>query len=117
MKYYYNGKLIRTSNHVYTHAVLTPDGKVIGCRNGLANAQRAKDAERGMANNDRRDAEAAIKALRAGRSFYFYHVGRMQYKHTFTAADTVEKYERIIRWAEAVNAEVDTYIIVELEAR
>lgn len=40
-KFYYNGKLIRTSeNHHYTHAVFDGNGKLVGCRGSLALAQQ-----------------------------------------------------------------------------
>ena len=42
MKFYYNGNLIRTSKtHVYTHAVLKPDGKPFACSSSLDGAKKA----------------------------------------------------------------------------
>ena len=117
MKYYYNDKLIRTSTHVYTHAGLTQDGKCIACRNGLENAIRAKEAEKSLEISTIRDAKEAIKMLKAGRGYYFYHVGRCQYRHRFEDGDTIEKYLDVIARCEAHNRIVDGYMVVELEAR
>ena len=116
-RYYYNGKLIRTSDHVYTHAVLDNEGKCVACRNGLEQAMRAKEAEKTFAKNGIRDCEAAIKALEAGKSYYFYKLGRCQYKYRFEETDTIQKYKEHIAIYQARIAEVDAYQVVELEAK
>lgn len=40
-KYYYNGKLVRTSEHEYTHVIVNGEGKVLSCtahpENAVAN--------------------------------------------------------------------------------
>ena len=81
MKYYYNDRLIRTSNHVYTHAVLDENGKCVACRNGLEAAISARHAESSFDRSAIKDYEDAIKALKAGRTYYTYKVGRVKYAH------------------------------------
>ena len=115
MKYYYNGKLMRTSNHVYTHAVIDNNGKCVACRNGYANAVKAKNAER--SDKAIREANNAINALKAGRSYYFFKIGQCSYKHTFEAKDTIERYQGVIERANEWNKVVDSWQIVELEAK
>lgn len=115
MKYYYEGKLIRTSNHIYTHAVIDSKGKCVACRNGYENAVKAKNAER--SNKAIKEANDAINALKAGRKYYFYKIGQFSYKYTFKANDTIEKYQGVIERANDWNKIVDSWQIVELEAR
>lgn len=117
MKYFYEGKLVRTSTHVYTHAVLDDEGKCVACRNGLEAALKAKEAEKSFFKTIIRDSNEAIKALKAGRKGYFYKMGRSQYFCKFTAENTLERYQTSIANAEAQIARIDTYQVVELEAR
>ena len=115
MKYYYNDKLIRTSDHVYTHAVISENGKCVACRNGYANAVKAKNAEK--SNAVIKEGTDAINALKAGKTSYIYKVGRVPFKYYFKPDDTIEKYENAIARAEKRNQTVDSWQIVELEAR
>ena len=42
MKFYYEGKLVRTSaNHIYTHAIITKNGGVLACASSYDRAQGA----------------------------------------------------------------------------
>jgi hypothetical protein len=117
IKYFYNGELIRTSTHIYTHAVLDEKGNCIACRNGRENAQKAKDAQRVWANGERRFAEEAIKAMQAGRSSFFYTSGRDKVVYKFKPDDTVEKFLGYIADAAVINCRIDGYQIVALETK
>lgn len=43
-KYYYNGKLVRTSEHEYTHVIVNGEGKVLSC---TAHPTEAIEREKG----------------------------------------------------------------------
>ena len=69
MKFYYNGKMIRTSkNHIYTHAVINKEtGALIGCRKSLELAEAIKTGEINRYYHAIAVHEAEIKALKAGK--------------------------------------------------
>ena len=73
MKYYYNGHLVRTSDHTYTHAVIiAASGKVIACRNGLENAEAAKRAELSSHFGKRiKYYEQMLEAARKGKTYFY----------------------------------------------
>ena len=115
MKYYYNDKLIRTSDHVYTHAVIGADGGCIACRNGYDNALKARNA---MKNNTViKEYNDAINALKSGKKYYTYKVCRITHTHYFKPEDTIEKYQEWLERAKVWNEAVDNLQIVELVAR
>jgi hypothetical protein len=117
IRYYYNGELMRTSAHTYTHAVLDEKGKCIACRNGLDNAIKAKEAEKQWDKRIIRDSQTAIKALQAGRTYYIYKIGGAACKYRFEDGDTVTKYQEQIERSMAHIAVIDGYQVVELEAK
>ena len=73
MKYYYNDKLVRTSDHTYTHAVIsTVSGEVIACRNGLENAEAAKKQELNNRFGRRiKYYEAELAAAKKGQDYFY----------------------------------------------
>lgn len=120
MKFYYEGKLVRTSkNHIYTHAVIdVTTGSLKGCRANEDTAysiitSHIKACELGIKNS-----EAAIKALEAGKSGYFIKEGRCSYFHKFGKENTKERYIKSIKWNEEEIERVQkNWKVVELEAR
>ena len=119
MKYYYNGELVRTSDHTYTHAVLdTKTGKVIACRNGADKAELARVAEVSLARGDIRYYDEMIRAMKLGRRYFFYNVGRMKEKTEIDEAMTIEKaYQRIDQLRAWIEKRLSELVVVPLEAR
>lgn len=116
MKFFYNGKQVRTSKtHSYTHAIIDLDGKVVSCHGSLEAATKAHGALGSFHRSYIRDSKAAIKALEAGRAYYFTQ-DRMAYRVPLKGK-TVDGYRKQIERSEAMLKEYSQYQIVELEAR
>lgn len=122
-KFYYNGKLIRTSaNHIYTHAVIKGEknGKYLveGCRSTKEAAEQIITAKISSLNIKIKDCKNAVKALKAGESGYSYTFKNRTYFNKFTPDRTVEYYEERI---EMINLNIEevknNWKVVELEAR
>ena len=118
MKYYYNGKLVRTSDHIYTHAVIdTTTGKTVACRNGLSKAEAARIDELRWTRSSIKYYEDMLKAMRAGRDHFFYKIGKCTERSKIADDMTVEKAENKISdlnaWIEKRASEL---IIVPLTA-
>lgn len=97
MKYYYDGKLVRTSDHVYTHAVIdTKTGKAIACRNGAEAAEAAKNAELSYARSDIKYFEDMIRAIKAGQNHFYHKIGRCTARAKIADDMTIEKAENKI---------------------
>lgn len=121
MKFYYNGKLVRTSkNHEYTHAVIDiTNNACVGCRVGADKAEAIIRGEISATERSIANCKTAIKALENGKSGFHAKEGRGRtWYHKFTTSDTVEKYNRSIEqlkgYIDRINA---TWQVVELEAR
>ena len=78
-KYYIDGKLVRTSERVYTHAVLR-NGKVIACSGSLQLAQKEMGYWIGRCNSAIAGSQKAIAAIDAGRSSILVTSGRYKYR-------------------------------------
>ena len=116
MKFDYNGKQVRTSKtHTYTHGILDNHGKVVSCHGSLEAAIKAHGALGSFHRGYIRDSEEAIKALEAGRAYYFTK-DRMAYKVSLKGK-TVEGYEKQIEHSKAMLEHYASYQIVELEAK
>ena len=78
MKFYYNGKLVRTSQtHTYTHAVLDLEtGECIGCRSSEQAAQQLAGERIRWRENEIENLQSAIKALKAGQTCYPFREGK-----------------------------------------
>lgn len=122
-KYYYNGKLIRTSktNSNYTHAVIEEykgEIKVLACRSSKQNAQN----EYNRIWNDRygiriENLKNKIDAMRNGRNYYWHKIGRRVYKTDIKNAsleEEINRLENIRKWAKDF---MDYAYVVEIEAR
>lgn len=120
MKFYYNGKLIRTSkNHIYTHAVINnTTGALIGCRKSLELAEAIKTGEINRYYHAIAEQEAAIKALKAGKKGIWLKDGRHSWYKEFTDKHTVEYFEECIESLKrSIEYFSENWEIVELEAR
>lgn len=123
MKFYYNGKLIRTSkNHHYTHAVITENNEKINCLGCRANRESAESIITERINRTKTGIENGkemIKALKANKSGYYAKDGRRSYYVRFSEAPdhyTIENAERWIRENEEYIEEIQkTWKVVELE--
>ena len=120
MKFYFNGKLIRTSaNHEYTHAVINMDNEeLIGCRSSEKSAHQLLDSEISQFRTGIKNCNIAIKALNAGKRYYVVKIGRRSCPIYFQKTDTVQGFEDWIATCER-NIEYikNNYKVVELERR
>lgn len=120
MKYYYNGKLIRTSkNHIYTHAVIDiADYECIGCRPSEDKAEAIIKSEIAQAERSIANCKSAIKALESGKRGYSHKEARRTWFHDFYPSDTIQRYtesiDRIEKYIEEVNS---NWRVVELEMK
>ena len=118
MKFYYNGKLVRTSkNHVYTHAVIDmSNGHVEGCRANKEAAESIISSEISRVSNSIQNHESALKAIEQGKTMYRVKEGRRSY--WMPIRTTGEDFKHCIEWCENHIKEVErNWKVVELEAR
>ena len=118
MKYYYNGKLIRTSkNHIYTHAVIDiTTMKVIGCRGSLEKAEALLTSEINYVIRGNENAKNKLECFRAGKKRYGWKEGRNTWYETFKPTDTEEKLLRCVKNGEEYLETIkQNYKVVELE--
>lgn len=120
MKYYYNGKLVRTSKeHHYTHAVIdVTTGKLIGCRSNEDAAKSVITSEIHRKEQDKENSRACIIAIKAGKRMYRYKDGRRSGYIQVDKEDTVEKCEK---WVANLDKQIEyinqNWKVVELEER
>lgn len=119
MKYYYNGKLIRTSkNTAYRYAAINAEtGKILGCSSTAEGAEKnirrmISGAEEFIGNC--RNAIFAIEV--AKRRWYICRDGRRAYKVTIEPGQTAEHFQSMIdkstAWIEKIQ---QTCKVVEIE--
>lgn len=115
-KYYYEGKLIRTSkNHIYTHAIInTETGGCTSCHSSKELAEKAKAALVARYKDD--DIELLEKAIRNGKSFFIVSVCRGHYAKIPVQGRTLEDCTRY-REENRKNREriLNNFKIVEVE--
>ena len=119
MKFYYNGKLVRTSKtHEYHYAIVKADGsKARSCHGTLKAAQNEMNRVIAEYNGAIASLNERRKALQNGRKFYFIKNGRREYKYIFTENDTVEDCDRRIEEVEeGFKWFTENWKIVELQA-
>lgn len=120
MKFYYNGKLIRTSkNHVYTHAVINMDtNNVKGCRANLQNAEAIISGQIATYEKEIKNCETAIKALKAGKKYYTVRFSGHTIPIHFENGQTPETFAEYINdYREQIEYVRKNWKVVELEAR
>lgn len=120
MKFYYEGKLIRTSkNHIYTHAVISADtGCVIGCRS----SKEACEAIITNRINARLQAieneQNILKAMQNGQNKYSCKDGRKTFYMPIDKDWTEETIRQFMQnESDAIEYFRTNYKVVELEAK
>ena len=118
MKFYYNGKLVRTSkNHEYHYGVLSSNGKSVNSCHATREA-----AEKAMAqpiSNLRKAIEnckSAIRAIENGKTYYFVKDGRNTWRNEINGR-TVEDFEGYIKGYLAEIEKFSKCKVIELETR
>ena len=121
MKFYYNGKLIRTSaNHEYTHATLNERGGVMGCRTSRQAAEAIITAEKARLAREIENNKRKLEAREAGKEGWLYKEARRSVYIKFRADskwDTPEGIRGTRAELESFLEAVDGWKVVELEAR
>lgn len=122
MKFYYNGKLVRTSkNHIYTHAVIDQTtGDLKGCRANKDTALSIISSEISRIEKQIKSCEIAIKALKAGKSYYVVRERGGSYPIRFKDCHnpTVEGFTDYIEdYKKRIESIRENWKVVELEAR
>lgn len=116
MKFYYDGKLVRTSKtHVYSHAVLWA-GEVVACSGSYELARKELASRISRLESSNNNCKLAVAAIERGDRFYWAKekCGRGWNSYRVKIEWSKEKYLEII----AANEETKKkYEIVELEAR
>ena len=120
MKFYYEGKLIRTSkNHVYTHAVIDmASGKLIGCRASEDAARSVISSEISSYKTGIKNTQSMQKAIEQGKRMYRVTEGRRSCYMPIDSGDTLERCREWIEYREkAIERIRKDWKVVELEAR
>jgi hypothetical protein len=120
MKYYYNGKLVRTSkNHIYTHAVIDISNmKVIGCRGSLEKAESLLTSELNYIARSIENGKNKLKCFKEGKPRYGWKDGKRVWYSSFKSTDTEESILEGIRYSENYLETIkQNYKIVELESK
>ena len=125
MKFYYNGKLMRTSKtHEYKFAIIWPDGTLSSCHGTREAAE--KEYRRLISENETAIADdlKAIEALKAGRTYYDTKICRRWHRISLKGKDwggmnraEVATWESYIESHKRQIEKLNTRQIVELEAR
>jgi len=116
-KFYYNGKLVRTSKtHVYTHAVINDNGDVLRCSANEKLARSFMTSEISRAETTIRDCDRAIKAIQNGeKGYYSRDYGQRNLWISFSTFHiTIEKCESEKQACADYIRQVQGYKIVEL---
>lgn len=124
MKFYYEGRLIRTSKtHHYTHAVInTENGKCLTCSGSRKGCEDFINRWNNESRQGIENVKAQIKALETGKNGYYCKWGREERFIRFGEIDghrpTVDEckanadyYERLIAWR------TTCWKVVEVEER
>lgn len=112
MKYYYNGKLVRTSKtREYTHAVLH-NGACVACSSSAALAEKAMNKELSALRGNLSFYKDAAKAVASGKHAMWTKVNGRAFKVGLDR--TAEEYAKAIEWTEDY---MNGWEVVELEAR
>ena len=119
MKFYYNDKLVRTSSHAYTHAVIdTQTGELIGCRTSKKNAESIISSEISRCMTGIKNSESHLKAIQQGKRLYRYKYGRKYSWEKVEKEDSVETCQRFLDgFKKHIEYVENNWKVVELEAR
>lgn len=115
MKFYYEGRLLRTSkNHHYTHALISEKGNLIGCSTSYAGADKLRSPWLALYRDGAKTTESQIRALTTGKRFYSRYDGRTEYREALTAKDTLEYLHQELDRYHSEMQRVASWPIVEL---
>lgn len=123
MKFYYNGQLVRTSNHAYKFACLEVRGGkyiTVCCSKTRDGAEKAKNHELSDCDRIIENVTNAIKAKEAGKKGYYAREGRRTY---FLKFDDSFYYEldymknKIESLKERIEDVKNNWVIVELQTK
>lgn len=109
-KFYYNGKLVRTSeNHNYTHAVIVVNDQgefngLCGCRTSENAAQSIISSEISAYNRGIENCMSKVKAMQAGKNCYYCKDGRRGFYERISKDESVE---RLLGWAETAKQRIE----------
>lgn len=125
MKFYYNGKLMRTSKtHEYKYAIITENGCCCSCHGTLESAQKEfrrpiAECEKSIANFN-----MIIRAINSGKKYIDIKEYRYTHRVHFSGKDIagddrsqVSTWEKYIRQTKNSMADYESRKIVELEQR
>lgn len=112
MKFYYNGKLVRTSkSHEYSHGVLH-NGKVVSCHGSRELAFKEMTSRISRADARIQACQMAMAAIERGERFYWTKAGGRSCK-----AEIHSTKEQYLSYIEEAKEYKKNFEIVELEAR
>ena len=119
MKFYYNGKLIRSSEHAYTHAVINIEtGMCEGCRTSEQAARSIISQAINRELAEITNCKSAIKALESGKKYYTVKIGRRTCPIKLDKDDSIKLYEDYMKASEKFIEAIKQYWrVVELEAK
>ena len=125
MKFYYNGKLVRTSkNHEYKYAIIGENGNLWSCHGTLEAAQKEFRRPISECESQIADYHKAIDALNKGKTYYDTKVCRRWYRVQLKGKDITGKDRSEVStwegWIESAQNRIhflNGRKIVELEAR
>ena len=119
MKFYYNGKLVRTSKtRDYKYAIIWPDGECTSCHGTLESAKKEYRRYIAEAEGCIEEAKQIIQAIRKGRTYFDYKVCRRWSRMKLIGEKASEEYwEEFIASKNKRIEELEARRIVELEDR
>lgn len=117
MKFYYNGKLMRTSKtHEYKYAIVSENDVLWSCHGTLEAAQKEFRRPIAQCETNIHDYMVAIKMLEMGRSYYEVKICKRWHRIPLKGK-TVNYFESEIEYFKKRIEILKTRKIVELEAR
>lgn len=120
MKFYYEGKLVRTSKtHEYHYGIYDKHYKTMrSCHSTRELAEKELNTYINQPLNWIENEKNAIKALQSGKKYYFAKEGNRNICVRFTKEDTVEMWEGYIKGNETKHEyRKSNLCVVELEVR
>ena len=120
MKFYYEGKLVRTSKtHEYHYGVWNKKyQKMKSCNSTKELAEKELRTYINEPLNYIEETKEAIKAFQSGKKGYWTKVGHRTFYVRFVNGDTIEDMEQTIKHnQELYEYRKNNYCVVELEAR
>lgn len=113
MKYYIGDKLVRTSNRIYTHAILR-DAKVIACSGSYELAVKELKRLRNRDLDELKFIKDCIEALNVGqyKVQYVERIGRRTFRGWYIIREQREYYENTLK---ELMSKIDSYRIKTLQ--